>query len=81
MFGRGFAWLDTGTMDSLVEASDFVQMIQKRQGIEISAPEEIAYRFGWISCEELLRSAALYGKSPYGQHLTRVAEDRVKHLK
>ena len=81
LMGRGFAWLDTGTMESLLEAAEFVHMVEKRQSIKISAPEEIAYRFGWISTEELLKSAALYGKSPYGQHLTRVAEDRVKHLK
>ena len=81
LLGRGFAWLDTGTMDSLVEAASFVQMVEKRQGIKISAPEEIAYRFGWINTEELLESAKLYGKSPYGQHLTRVAEDQIKHLK
>ena len=75
--GRGFAWLDTGTMDSLVEAADFVQMIEKRQGIKISAPEEIAYRNGWISKDELLASAELYGKSPYGSHLRAVAEERI----
>ena len=79
--GRGFAWLDTGTMESLLEAAEFVHMVEKRQSIKISAPEEIAYRFGWISTEELLESAKLYGKSPYGQHLTRVAEDQVKQLK
>ena len=77
LLGRGFAWLDTGTMDSLVEASDFVRMIQARQGIEISAPEEIAYRNGWISEEVLLESAKRYGKSPYGEHLKRVAEGKV----
>ena len=76
LLGRGFAWLDTGTMASLLEAADFVHMVEKRQGIKISAPEEIAYRFGWISSEELLESAELYGKSPYGEHLRRVAEDR-----
>ena len=81
LMGRGFAWLDTGTMESLLEAAEFVHMVEKRQGIKISAPEEIAYRFGWISNAELLESAKLYGKSPYGQHLTRVAEDSVKHLK
>ena len=75
--GRGFAWLDTGTMDSLVEAADFVQMVEKRQGIKISAPEEIAYRNGWITKEELLASANLYGKSPYGAHLRAVAEERI----
>jgi len=81
LMGRGFAWLDTGTMESLLEAAEFVHMVEKRQSVKISAPEEIAYRFGWITTEELLESAKLYGKSPYGQHLTRVAEDRVKHLK
>ena len=81
LMGRGYAWLDTGTMESLLEAAEFVHMVEKRQSVKISAPEEIAYRFGWISTEELLESAKLYGKSPYGKHLTRVAEDRVKHLK
>ena len=74
--GRGFAWLDTGTMDSLVEATTFVQMIEKRQGVKISAPEEIAYRNGWISEESLRLSAVKYGKSPYGEHLKNVADGR-----
>lgn len=74
ILGRGFAWLDTGTMDSLIEASEFVQMTEKRQGVKISAPEEIAYRNSWISKEKLLESAKIYGKSPYGQHLKNVAE-------
>ncbi len=74
VLGRGYAWLDTGTMDSLVEATDFVQMIEKRQGVKISAPEEVAYRNGWISKEILLESADRYGKSPYGQHLKNVAD-------
>lgn len=74
ILGRGFAWLDTGTMDSLVDASTFVQMIEKRQGVKISAPEEIAYRNGWISQDELLESANRYGKSPYGEHLKKVAD-------
>lgn len=78
LLGRGYAWLDTGTMDSLVEAADFVQMIEKRQGIKISAPEEIAYRYEWIDKETLLESASKYGKSPYGLHLKAVAEGRVK---
>lgn len=78
LLGRGFAWLDTGTMDSLIEAASFVQMIEKRQGIKISAPEEIAYRYEWINKEELLESAAKYGKSPYGQHLKAVAEGKVR---
>ena len=77
LFGRGYAWLDTGTMDSLVDAADFVRILEKRQGIKISAPEEIAYRFGWIDRAQLLQSAALYGKSPYGEHLRNVAEDKV----
>jgi len=81
LMGRGYAWLDTGTMESLLEAAEFVHMIEKRQSVKISAPEEIAYRSGWISTEELLESAKMYGKSPYGQHLTRVAEDRIRHLK
>ncbi len=79
LLGRGFAWLDTGTMDSLVDAADFVRMIEKRQGIKISAPEEIAFRNGWISREKLLESASRYGKSPYGEHLKRVAEGRIQY--
>ena len=79
LLGRGFAWLDTGTMDSLVEAADFVQMIEKRQGIKISAPEEIAYMNGWINKEKLLESAERYGKSPYGAHLKAVAEGKVRY--
>jgi len=81
LMGRGFAWLDTGTMESLLEAAEFIHMVEKRQSIKISAPEEIAYRSGWITREELLESAKLYGKSPYGQHLNRVAEDITRHLK
>lgn len=79
LLGRGFAWLDTGTMDSLVEAADFVRMVEKRQGIKISAPEEIAYKNGWITKEQLLDSAQKYGKSPYGQHLYKVADDKLKY--
>jgi len=79
LLGRGFAWLDTGTMDSLVDAADFVRMIEKRQSIKISAPEEIAYKNRWITREELLQSAQRYGKSPYGQHLKAVAEGRVRY--
>lgn len=77
LFGRGFAWMDTGTVDSLTDASDFVRMIEKRQGVKILVPEEIAYRFGWISKEEILCSAEKYGKSPYGVHLRTIAEGRV----
>ena len=79
LLGRGFAWLDTGTMDSLVDAADFVRMVEQRQGVKISAPEEIAYKNGWIDREKLLESAARYGKSPYGQHLKAVAEGRVRY--
>lgn len=79
LLGRGFAWLDTGTMDSLVDAADFVRMVEKRQGVKISAPEEIAYKNGWISKETLLESAARYGKSPYGQHLRQVAEGKLHY--
>ena len=78
LLGRGFAWLDTGTMDSLVEAADFVQMVEKRKGVKISAPEEIAFRYEWIDKEKLLESAARYGKSPYGKHLQAVAEGKVR---
>ena len=79
LLGRGFAWLDTGTMDSLIEVSNFVQMVQSRQGIEISAPEEIAFINKWITKEKLLESAAIYGKSPYGAHLKAVADGKVKY--
>ena len=78
VLGRGFAWMDTGTMDSLLEAAEFVHMIEKRQGMKVSAPEEIAFRYKWISREELLRSAELYGKSQYGKHLRSVADNKVK---
>lgn len=76
LLGRGFAWLDTGTMDSLMEASVFVQTVQNRQGVAISAPEEIAYMEGLITKKQLLESAELYGKSPYGEHLKIVAEGK-----
>lgn len=79
LLGRGFAWLDTGTMDSLVEASDFVQMVEKRQGIKISALEEIAYLKGWITKEKLLEAAERYGKSPYGEHLKNVAKGEIRY--
>ena len=79
LFGRGFAWLDTGTMDSLIDAAEFVQTIEKRQGITISALEEIAYINGWIDKETLKKSADAYGKSPYGEHLKAVAEGKVRY--
>ncbi len=77
--GRGYAWLDTGTMDALAEATEFVKVIESRQGIKISAPEEIAYKNGWIDKEKLLESAAKYGKSPYGEHLKKVAEGKFRY--
>ena len=76
IMGRGFAWLDTGTMDSLIDAANFVQLIEKRQSVKIAALEEIAYNKGWIDVETLLQSAERYGKSPYGEHLKRVAEGK-----
>ncbi len=77
--GRGYAWLDTGTMEALSEAGEFVKVIESRQGIQISAIEEIAYTNGWISKEKLLESAERYGKSPYGQHLRKVAEGKIRY--
>ena len=79
LLGRGFAWLDTGTVESLSEASNFVRIVESRQSIMISAPEEIAYRNGWISKEQLLAAADAYGKSPYGAHLRKVAEGKYKY--
>lgn len=75
--GRGYAWLDTGTMDSLFEACEFVRSVEKTQGLSISVVEEIAYNNGWITHEDLLRSAQRYGKSPYGQHLLKVLDNRI----
>jgi len=79
LLGRGYAWLDTGTMDSLVEAAEFVQMIEKRQSIKISALEEIAYHNNWIDKQTLVASAEKYGKSPYGEHLKKVAEGKIRY--
>lgn len=79
LLGRGFAWLDTGTMDSLLEAAEFVRTLEKRQGLKISAIEEIAYLKGWITKDELLVAAKRYGKSPYGEHLLAVANGKVKY--
>jgi glucose-1-phosphate thymidylyltransferase len=75
--GRGYAWLDTGTIDALNEATEFVKVIEKRQGIKIAAVEEISYKNGWITKEKLLQSADIYGKSTYGQHLRKVAEGKI----
>lgn len=79
LLGRGYAWLDTGTMQSLVDASNYVKMVEERQGVSISAPEEIAYIHGWISKDKLLEAAKHYGKSPYGQHLKSVAEGKLRY--
>lgn len=79
LLGRGYAWLDTGTMDSLVDAADFVRTLEKRQGLKISAIEEIAYNKGWITKNELIDAAKRYGKSPYGQHLMNVAEGKIQY--
>lgn len=80
LLGRGFAWLDTGTFDSLTDASDFVRMVEKRQGLKISAPEEIAFKYQWITTEQLIESAKKYGKSPYGEHLLSVAGGKIRNL-
>jgi glucose-1-phosphate thymidylyltransferase len=79
ILGRGFAWLDTGTMDTLLQAAVFVETVESRQGVMISAPEEIAYINSWISRDQLLESAKRYGKSPYGSHLKAVAEGRMRY--
>jgi glucose-1-phosphate thymidylyltransferase len=76
IMGRGYAWLDTGTHDSLLEAAGFVATLQKRQGLMVACPEEIAYRQGWISAEDVLRSAAPLKKNGYGQYLERMLVDR-----
>jgi glucose-1-phosphate thymidylyltransferase len=79
ILGRGFAWLDTGTVDSLIDAAEFVRMLEKRQGITISALEEISYQRGWIDKVQLLQAAQRYGKSPYGDHLKKVAEGKIRY--
>jgi glucose-1-phosphate thymidylyltransferase len=81
LLGRGFAWIDTGTIDSLIEAGEFVRMIEKRQNIKISAIEEIAYQNNWIDRNELLLAAEKYGKSPYGEHLKKVADRKIKYYR
>ena len=77
VMGRGFSWMDTGTMDSLLQAAGFIQMIQNMQGIIVSAPEEIAYRYRMIDKDQLLHTAEKYGKSPYGKHLKAVADGKM----
>ena len=77
LLGRGFTWMDAGTIESLKNATNFVSMIEEYQGMSISAPEEIAYRYGWITDKEISASVERYGKSPYGEHLRAVLEDKV----
>lgn len=79
LLGRGYAWLDTGTVDSLVEASEFVKVLEKRQGIKIAALEEVAYKNGWIDKATLITAAERYGKSPYGEYLKKVAEGKIHY--
>ena len=79
LLGRGFAWLDTGTVESLSQASDFVRITESRQSVMIAAPEEIAYNNGWIEKDGLLLQAQRYGKSPYGEHLRKVADGKYKY--
>ena len=79
IMGRGFAWLDTGTMDSLIDASNFVQITETRQSLMISVPEEIAFLNKWITMEELLSAAEKYGKSPYGEYLKKVAQGKYRY--
>lgn len=78
LLGRGYTWLDTGTVDSLIDAADFVKTIETRQGIVISAPEEIAYNNGWITKEQVMQSIKKYGKSAYGQHLANIIEGKIR---
>jgi glucose-1-phosphate thymidylyltransferase len=80
LLGRGFAWLDTGTVDSMSQASEFIRIVEERQNIKVAALEEIAFNQGWISKDQLLVSANRYGKSPYGQYLKKVAEGKIKIL-
>ncbi|WP_172136135.1 glucose-1-phosphate thymidylyltransferase RfbA [Adlercreutzia sp. ZJ473] len=75
--GRGFAWLDTGTMESLFEAGEFVRSVERSQDLPVSVPEEIAFENGWISKDELIEAASQYGKSVYGRHLRKVSEGQI----
>lgn len=75
--GRGYGWLDTGTIDSFFDAAEYIRVMERRQGLKVACLEEISYKNGWISKEALLESAKIYGKSPYGQHLKNVAEGKV----
>lgn len=79
LLGRGFAWLDTGTMDSLLDAGNFIYLLEKRQGLKVCVPEEIAFTNGWLSTEKLLEISKEYGKSNYGKHLGKVARNLIKY--
>ncbi len=79
LMGRGFAWLDTGTTESLLDAANFMQLLEKRQGIKVCVPEEIAYKKGWIDKERLLRIIREYGKSKYGEYLQKIASDKIRY--
>jgi glucose-1-phosphate thymidylyltransferase len=79
ILGRGYAWLDTGTIDTLIDAGQYIQIIEKRQGIKLSIPEEIAYINKWLTKEQLLNAAEKYQKSPYGEYLRKVAENRIRY--
>ena len=78
ILGRGFSWLDTGTVDNLVEAADFVKTIETMQGIIISAPEEIAYKNGWITLDQFKTAIEKYGKSAYGKHLMNIVQGKIR---
>ena len=77
IMGRGYAWLDTGTHDSLLDASGFIATLQKRQGLMVACPEEIAYRQGWITAEHVLRLAAPLKKNSYGQYLEKILNEKL----
>ena len=79
LLGRGYAWLDTGTTDSLLEAGNFVRTIQHQQGVEISSPEEVAYINGWITADDLAAAAKTYGKSAYGAYLQAVVRGEIQY--
>lgn len=77
--GRGYSWLDTGTHESLIEASDYIKMLEEHQGLKVCCPEEIAYKNGWISKDKLIESGKFMEKNQYGQHLLNVAEGKIKY--